>query len=1387
MPDNDLTDLGIDTTQGVAALASLNGALQKYAAGVNNVISVSAQYNKAGSANILTIKSQDDALNQLSTTLKATKDGYRVLKASATEAVDAQKQVLAVQRQINEGLAKNRIQQTNESAGSQAKSTLTTAFAGNKLGIASDAELTKFNRAIDSIANQVTKGKISLAELNAVFIKSANGATDLTIQEQRVVTLFNAAKNAASQFGDASVNASNRAARASQAQYGAQQKVIDELIRAREKAYGREHQDAQKQQAAGIAQNLTSQAFSSKLGSAQPKQILAFNSAMQKAVALVSSGKVNLQQFATVLQNVNTGKISSDLNPTLSKLQQLIYRANTALKTLGTDGENAGKRIGLSFQAVGKIFQSQLLYSGFSRITQGLQDSVTEASDYEKQIALIQTISQDSNVSFNQWASGIRKVSDELGNPIADTAQATYDLLSNQVTKGAESFAFLNTSLQFARTTGATATDSINLFSSAINSFGLNAGDADKLARTFFTTIDLGRVTASELANSFGRTATLASSLGVSLEETQAGISTLTRQGIKANEAYTLLNNVFVKLIKPTDELQGFLNKLGFASGQDAIAALGFQGVLKKLSDEFAGNTDKAFKFFDEIRGGRGILNLTGKGLQEFQSDFAKIVNSGDTYDIAKKLVSDNAGQKFTQELNKIKNFFINDFGKGVLENIVEITDKFGGLSNIVEKLTKTVGVIAGVLAATFIASKIAAAVGSLAITFEAAATGAGILSTTLLSFATASLPVLALTGGLIGIGVALTAALASTVLFRDGYLKAAADIKTNNDKLYTDLTARQNEYNGTILSSIQADLKSAEQFQLQYLASIRAKAFANAISIKDANKALVDGLTDGFAKLKSISGDSLKDLESNLKNTTNHIKDAREALTQSHEDANKSIFERRFSNAQSAGDRTGAANLVNKRVTDLRKLANEKLFNEDDVAGFTKYMREIDTLYERIGKTQQKYSSYQLIPKKDGTLQSKKLPGGTGPAFDQRNITALTKINETYEERALRTYIERQEQQQKTQTDTFKAQRDNLDRISEAENSVKSSFSAANEEATKLKTTIDGLNESLNQQKSNATNLIDQFRNYIRNGYSPESSNGTPDQLRKEAERRLNSVQSEFQNPSDTTGEGREAALGQFRKFIESNNSKDIFGKSDLDAVIQPGDSTKNRPQVSVQQGLIGLQNSSNSTAQLDTDFDKSYKQWSRIRTELDALPKAMQEFASAGQGAGVALSDSILPAVKKADALIQKLQEAKALINALDTGAPFPKTNAPAGQVTPKGVVEEDSRGGTIGYFSKGGSFLTDFFNGRYASGTDRIPAMLSPGEEVINAKESSQFRPLIKAINSGRLSQGSGVGSSYHTSVGDINITVAGRPTTEGTIREIGFGLRRAIRTGSLNFPQ
>jgi TP901 family phage tail tape measure protein len=92
--------------------------------------------------------------------------------------------------------------------------------------------------------------------------------------------------------------------------------------------------------------------------------------------------------------------------------------------------------------------------------------------------------------------------------------------------------------------------------------------------------------------------------------------------------------------------------------------------------------------------------------------------------------------------------------------------------------------------------------------------------------------------------------------------------------------------------------------------------------------------------------------------------------------------------------------------------------------------------------------------------------------------------------------------------------------------------------------------------------------------------------------------------------------------------------------------------------------------------------------------------------------------------------------------------------------------------GWFAQGGT----------PRGLDTIPAMLSPGEFVVNASSARRFASQLIALNAGVQPTYRNEGGNV-TNVGDIHVTVNGGGTSRQTAREIAVELRREIRRGTV----
>jgi TP901 family phage tail tape measure protein len=342
------------------------------------------------------------------------------------------------------------------------------------------------------------------------------------------------------------------------------------------------------------------------------------------------------------------------------------------------------ERLTTSLGLLSRVVFTQFIVRGLSQLRNAFQDTAESAIQFQKRLALISTI-DDSGRSVAQLGNSVRNLSDQFNVPLLETAEGLYQSISNQVGDFGESLRFTAEAAQFARATNSSLANSVDLLSGVLKSYGLSVNDTDKVASTFFKTIDLGRVNANELANSFGRVGPIAAELGVSLDETGAALAAISVKGSKTSETLTQFRAILSALQKPTDELQKALRALGFTSSETAIRTLGLPGVLDALADSTGGSAEAMAKLFPNIRGLGGATSLLSDDLKTLSANISEMTAAGRDFSKEKFLQATATDAEIvTREINKLKNAFTVDLGQAVLKSVADFSQWTGGADSVV-------------------------------------------------------------------------------------------------------------------------------------------------------------------------------------------------------------------------------------------------------------------------------------------------------------------------------------------------------------------------------------------------------------------------------------------------------------------------------------------------------------------------------------------------------------------------------------------------------------------------------------------------------------------------------------------------------------------------------
>jgi len=413
---------------------------------------------------------------------------------------------------------------------------------------------------------------------------------------------------------------------------------------------------------------------------------------VQAAIAatgrLIERGEFTRQQFARVGNDIRNNLNAAFTGPE-AKAAAAFRRIDAAMRNTGTTAQEAAKKVILTWTGVIRLFAVQALHLVIGRIISSFREMVTTTVDLSKRIAEIGTISRNANAGFGEWSSVLKEVSNNFGLDLLDVAEGAYQALSNQVANAATVQGFLNEAASFGRITNSSLTDSVNLLSSAVNAYSSQGLSAARASEVFFKTIELGRVRASELANTLGTLLPLTSQLGVSVEEAAASVATLTIQGIRSDTALTLMRNVMLGLIKPTDSMKQLMEEWGVSTGEAAIATFGLSGVLERLNQEaLSGGITRIGELAGRLRNIQGVIGTTGNAFGKFNDNLREIQeNAASSFDIADRIASNSLGNRLSVQFREFQNFFRTELGPALSRSIADLVDRFGGVDTILKNL----------------------------------------------------------------------------------------------------------------------------------------------------------------------------------------------------------------------------------------------------------------------------------------------------------------------------------------------------------------------------------------------------------------------------------------------------------------------------------------------------------------------------------------------------------------------------------------------------------------------------------------------------------------------------------------------------------------------------
>jgi len=679
-----------------------------------------------------------------------------------------------------------------------------------------------------------------------------------------------------------------------------------------------------------------------------------------------------------------------------------VQKLGQDLEKTGKQGADAGNAIFLSWQSVVRIFTIQVLHRIVAQLSSALIEGAQNAVEFQLAIAEVQTVSRDLNLSFDQLSAKTLEVSNQFGAPLEVVTEGVYNTLSNQVGEAAQAFDLLTTAQRFG-IAAVTDTDSaVNLLSSVLNSYNLSVSEAETVSGKLFKTIELGRIRGEEFANTFGRVSVVSAQLGIELDEVLAAIASITVQGLKYNEAFTLITNVEQKLLQPTEELNKLFREMGVTSGEAAIQAFGFQGLLQRLADTTEGSTTEFAKLFNRIRAVRGAFSLTNEQGIRFNKILQDIEKAGapDLQKAFDTIFNTNA-KRFEVELNQIRNLFTTTFGAGIVASVQAVFDAFGGGVAIV----KGIGAAITVAATAYLigSTKIIASTVAMITTFGAA-------ETAVFAFQTALASTRAFLATPAGAALVLGAAVFTAVTAYEKFVPTIEEVTTALKKqvdVQAELELQIERQRRVGVDAVQKDILSSTQ---QFLFERQQLFQKDAEAAKRLQDTVFGGLQDQVKDRISLISRFADTLNDKFNSARRSAKDLRTELEGIGNNLDAFNFERRVANLQPqqqalAGIARSQETLVAlnealrkgdiDRAEKLQQIASEAARNALSAADETKSIGLVRRAEETVRDTflaQAKIKQTQIKTNADQIAQAGQLRD-----TEQARVTRLNELFEQF------------------------------------------------------------------------------------------------------------------------------------------------------------------------------------------------------------------------------------------------------------------------------------------------------------------------------------------------------------------------------------------------------
>lgn len=388
--------------------------------------------------------------------------------------------------------------------------------------------------------------------------------------------------------------------------------------------------------------------------------------------------------------------------------------------------------------------------------------AVKTGNEFEAQMSRVEAI---SGATGGEMAL-LEQQAKDLGAQTAFSASEAAAGMENMASAGfntSEIMASMGGVLDLAAVSGGDVAMASENAATAVRGFGLEASEAGHVADVFAKAAADTNAEVADMGEAMKYVAPVASSLGLSIEETAAAIGIMSDAGIKGSQAGTTLRGALSRLAKPTDVMQAKMDELGISFFDAEGNMKPLDGIISDLEGSFEGLTKEqqanAMVTLFGQESLSGMMALVDAGPGKMQDLTGSFEDADGAADAMARTMQDNAKGSIDEMMGSLETLAITvsetlaPMVREAAEYVTDLANQFGELDpNMQENILKWIGIAAAAGPALKILGTASSVIGPAIKLFSGLATAGGVGATALGAAGTAGT---AAAGGITAAGAA--------------------------------------------------------------------------------------------------------------------------------------------------------------------------------------------------------------------------------------------------------------------------------------------------------------------------------------------------------------------------------------------------------------------------------------------------------------------------------------------------------------------------------------------------------------------------------------------------------------------------------------------------------